>query len=143
METQPSEISHLASKKKSAFLLIILPLIITILLVVIFSLTVFLNSAKNPFLLKSWANISIIIISLFFFLPGFLFLAIIISLNLLLGKTLPVVGQGLKKIQTIAANLSHTILAITKMVLFPFSIAKVLKQNGKVEYPMKEESVDE
>jgi hypothetical protein len=143
MNTQASESRNPASNKKFTFLLIILPLIITILLEIIFILSVFSNSTKNQFLLENWANISSILISLFLLLPGLIFLATLIAFIFLLKKFQPAIEKGLKKTQTVSANLNDSILAIVRVVLFPYSIAKTLIQNGKVENSTKEDSIDE
>ena len=143
MEKRSPEINDLNSVKKSAFWPVIFPLILTTLLVVIFALTILINGGKNPVILENWANISVILISLFLFLPGLIFLAVIIAVNFLLGKTWTVFEQGLMKIQIIAANLNHLLLASTKMVVYPFSIANALARHEKIEYPLEKESVNE
>ncbi len=133
----------LNSVKKSAFWPVIFPLILATLLVVILALTILLNGGKNPVILENWANISVILISLLLFLPGLIFLAAIIAVNFLLGKTMPIVEQRLMKIQILAVKLNNILLAFARMVVYPFSIAKTLTRQEKIEYPLEKESVNE
>lgn len=143
MEKQSAEKSEIKSVKKSAFWPVIFPVILAILLVALLALTIFLEGSKFPFILENWSNISVILISLFLLLPGLILLAAIIALNFLLGKTKPVIGQGLMKIQMFAVNLSNILLAFARMAVFPFSIVKALDRHKKIEYPLEKESVNE
>lgn len=143
MKNQSSGKRNLNRVTKSAFWPVIFPLILATLLVVVLALTILLNGGKNPGILENWANISVILISLLLFLPGVIFLAAIIAINFLLGKTMPIVEQGLMKIQKLAINLNNLLLAFARMVVFPFSIAKTLSRHEKIEYPLEKESVNE
>lgn len=143
MEKRSPELNDLNSVKKSAFWPVIFPIILAILLVVILALTILINGGKNPVILENWANISVILISLFLFLPGLIFLAAIIAVNLLLGKTRPVLEQGLMKTQIIAAKLNNFLMASARMVVYPFSIVKALNRHEKIEYILEKESVNE
>lgn len=143
MEKQSTEKGNLDRLNKPAFWLIIFPLIFTTLLIVILALIIFTNGGKKPAILENWANISVILISLVLFLPGVIFLAFIIAMNYFLGKIRPVVEQGLTKTKLFSTNFTNLVLAFIRMALYPFSIAKVLTLNKKIEYPLDKESVNE
>lgn len=143
MENQSPGKRNLNRVKKSAFWPVIFPLILATLLVVVLALTILLNGGKNPVKLENWANISVIFISLLLFLPGIIFLAAIIAMNFLLKKTMPIVKQGLMKIQKLAINLNNFLLASARMVVYPFSIVKALTRHEKNEYLIDKESINE
>lgn len=142
MEKHSTEKSKLAGGKKTAFSLIIFPLVFAILLIVILTLTIFLNGGKNTSSLENWANISVILISLVFFLPGLFFLVILIAVIILLGKALPVIEQGLMKTQLLAVGFNNLISAFVGIALYPFSIVKVCTQHKKIEHLIDKESIN-
>ncbi len=143
MEKQSPGKRNLSRVKKSAFWPVFFPLILATLMVVILALTIFLIGGKNPVIFENWANISVILISLFLLLPGLIFLAAIIAMNFLLGNVMPIVGQRLMKIQILAINLNNLLMASARIIVYPFSIAKALTRHEKIEYPLEKESVNE
>lgn len=143
MEKRSTKKSNLTGVNKSAFWLVIFPLILATLLFVILTLIILLYGGNNPVILENWANISVILLSLFLFLPGLFFLATIIAMNFLVGKTMPIVEQGLMKIQILAVNLNNLLSTSARIVVYPFSIAKALARHEKIKYPLEKESVNE
>jgi hypothetical protein len=106
--------------QKSALKMVILPLIGLILLVFIISMLIFRQISINQQSSLNWVNISLIIISIFLFIPGIFLLVLILGLIIVINKSRQPIQSGFWKLRYYVFISSKILVNITKILLKPF-----------------------
>jgi hypothetical protein len=114
--------NHFSQKenKKSAFKMVIFPLIGFIFLVLIISNLILRQNSIGQQSILNWVNISIIVISVFLFIPLLFLLVLIIGTIVVIKKSSQTIQSGLWKLQRYVFLISKILINITKIILMPF-----------------------
>jgi hypothetical protein len=98
---------------------------------ILFGILLFNQNLNNPLIFDKWFNISIILLSLFLFLPGVFLLLLIIALIFIFGKFQIILLSVLEKMQSVTLNISNLILNSSRVILFPISFFESIKKIGR------------
>jgi hypothetical protein len=116
---------------KSAFKMVLLPLFAILIGLILFGILLFNQNLNNPLIFDKWFNISIILLSLFLFLPGVFLLLLIIALIFIFGKFQIILLSVLEKMQSVTLNISNLIFNSSRVILFPISFFESIKKIGR------------
>jgi hypothetical protein len=116
---------------KSAFKMVLLPLLTILICLILIGILLFNQNLNNPPIFDKWLNISIILLSLFLFLPGIFLFILIITLFFMVSKFQIILLPVLEKMQSFTFNTSKFILNSSKVILFPISFFESVKKIGR------------
>ena len=106
--------------QKSAFKMVILPLIGSIFFVIIISILIIRQISIGQQSTLNWVNISIILISVFLYIPLLFLLVLIFGTIVVIKKSSTPIQSGLGKLQRYVFLISKILTNITKIILTPF-----------------------
>jgi hypothetical protein len=115
----------------SAFRCILLPFSIFLIFIFIFGLILFNQGTSNILDLNLWVNISIILVSLFLFIPEIFLLVLIILLTIFTTKFTGILKSGLGKVQSFTNGVSNFLIRLSEYILLPFSVFNTMKISSK------------